>query len=376
MKLSLSERPLDRKDVFAVVQWQARKTGIKTKIGCHTFRATGITIYLINGGDLEKAQQMEWRPHPGPALLSEGGQRTLRVRRIAWSRSNSLLAACVPSRSWRNSSMRAHMVAKSSAARGRFTFASLILVHCGFVARGSTRCRHEGPGRSNARATRREACRDAGKTVSISVAVPLTAGFDRLFPATKAICRCPNRSKGRSWPQNCRESGECRLIFNQWREEQMTSDKAQRDALNNQRFKDIYIHASQEPWIEFYPGIGFKLLRATQETGHWTVLLNCAKGSSIPRHEHLGAGEYFVISGKMEVRGGVENGGITAIAGDYGYEPNGVIHDMTNFPEDTILYFTNFGPIRYIDDDNNTVGFLDWQGVLRAAEEGAAKIAS
>jgi quercetin dioxygenase-like cupin family protein len=156
----------------------------------------------------------------------------------------------------------------------------------------------------------------------------------------------------------------------------MTSDKAQRDALNNQRFKDIYIHASQEPWIEFYPGIGFKLLRATQETGHWTVLLNCAKGSSIPRHEHLGAGEYYVVSGKMEVRGGVENGGITAITGDYGYEPNGVIHDMTNFPEDTILYFTNFGPIRYIDDDNNTVGFLDWQGVLKAAEEGTAKLAS
>lgn len=53
---------------------------------------------------------------------------------------------------------------------------------------------------------------------------------------------------------------------------------------------------------------------------------------------------------------------------------NGVIHDMTNFPEDTILYFTNFGPIRYIDDDNNTVGFLDWQGVMKAAEEGAAKV--
>jgi len=115
----------------------------------------------------------------------------------------------------------------------------------------------------------------------------------------------------------------------------MTSDKVQRDSLNNQRFRDIYIHASQEPWIQFYPGIGFKLLRATQETGHWTVLLDCARGSSIPRHEHLGAGEYYVVSGKMEVRGGVENGGITAITGDYGYEPNGVIHDMTNFPEDT-----------------------------------------
>src|SRR5262252_8270769 len=65
-----------------------------------------------------------------------------------------------------------------------------------------------------------------------------------------------------------------------------------------------------------------------KETGHWTVLLKCAKGSGIPRHEHLGAGEYYVISGKMEVRGGVENGGITAITGDYGYEPNGVIHDI------------------------------------------------
>jgi hypothetical protein len=43
----------------------------------------------------------------------------------------------------------------------------------------------------------------------------------------------------------------------------MTSDKAQRDSLNNERFQDIYIHASQKPWIQFYPGVGFKLLRAT-----------------------------------------------------------------------------------------------------------------
>ena len=82
----------------------------------------------------------------------------------------------------------------------------------------------------------------------------------------------------------------------------MTSDKTQRDALNNQRFKDTYVHASQEPWLQWYPGVDFKLLRATQETGHWTILVNCSKGSSIPRHEHLGAGEYYVISGKMEVR--------------------------------------------------------------------------
>src|SRR5262249_12456450 len=49
-------------------------------------------------------------------------------------------------------------------------------------ADGRPPLRHEGLGKSNARATRGEACRDAGKTVRISVAVPSTAGFDRLLP--------------------------------------------------------------------------------------------------------------------------------------------------------------------------------------------------
>ena len=62
----------------------------------------------------------------------------------------------------------------------------------------------------------------------------------------------------------------------------MSSEKPARDRLNNQRFKDIYVHASQEPWIPFFPGIDFKVLRASQETGHWTVLLKCAKGSGTP----------------------------------------------------------------------------------------------
>jgi hypothetical protein len=38
-----------------MIRRRAAKAGIETKIGCHTFRATGITIYLTNGGDLEKA---------------------------------------------------------------------------------------------------------------------------------------------------------------------------------------------------------------------------------------------------------------------------------------------------------------------------------
>ena len=54
------------------------------------------------------------------SFISEGGQRTLRPRR-AGSPCNSLSAVCAPLRSRRNSSRRARMVGKSSAARGRFT---------------------------------------------------------------------------------------------------------------------------------------------------------------------------------------------------------------------------------------------------------------
>jgi len=65
----LSDRPFDRKDAFGMVQRRAKAAGIATKIGCHTFRATGITIYLTNGGDLEKAQQMAAHESPRTTKL-------------------------------------------------------------------------------------------------------------------------------------------------------------------------------------------------------------------------------------------------------------------------------------------------------------------
>jgi len=41
-----------------MIRRRAEDAEIKTKIGCHTFRATGITAYLKNGGKLEVAQQI------------------------------------------------------------------------------------------------------------------------------------------------------------------------------------------------------------------------------------------------------------------------------------------------------------------------------
>ena len=41
-----------------MIRRRAFAAGIKTRIGNHSFRATGITEYLKNGGKLEIAQQM------------------------------------------------------------------------------------------------------------------------------------------------------------------------------------------------------------------------------------------------------------------------------------------------------------------------------
>src|SRR5260370_41310128 len=55
---ALTGRAMSQPDVYRMIGRRAADAGIKTKISCHTFRATGITEYLRNGGKLEVAQQM------------------------------------------------------------------------------------------------------------------------------------------------------------------------------------------------------------------------------------------------------------------------------------------------------------------------------
>jgi integrase/recombinase XerC len=54
----LSARPLAQADAWEAVNRRARAVGIETTIGNHTFRGTGITAYLENGGSLERARDM------------------------------------------------------------------------------------------------------------------------------------------------------------------------------------------------------------------------------------------------------------------------------------------------------------------------------
>ncbi|MEM8696547.1 MAG: 2,4'-dihydroxyacetophenone dioxygenase family protein [Pseudomonadota bacterium] len=113
------------------------------------------------------------------------------------------------------------------------------------------------------------------------------------------------------------------------------------------------IDVEKLPWFPLVEGIDVKLLFSSSETGRWTVLLRCRPGSSFAKHKHYGAGEYYVVKGRMEYRMG------GAKTGDFGYEPLGAIHEMTSFPEYTELLFTNYGPVLFLDDDDNVTSILD-----------------
>jgi hypothetical protein len=143
----------------------------------------------------------------------------------------------------------------------------------------------------------------------------------------------------------------------------MTDTTLDRYAAQNARRQDIAIRTADLDWKPFCPGITFKLLRVSAETGAWTVLFHCEAGSGFDRHLHIGAAEYYMVSGRMDIRGGDAGGGFTAVAGDYGYEANSMLHDWTNFPEETVFFFTDQGPLGFLDDNENLTSILDWETV-------------
>jgi integrase/recombinase XerC len=54
----LSREPLPQSNAYAMIRRRAAAVGIATAVGNHSFRATGITAYLRNGGTLERAAAM------------------------------------------------------------------------------------------------------------------------------------------------------------------------------------------------------------------------------------------------------------------------------------------------------------------------------
>jgi integrase/recombinase XerD len=65
----LTDRAMTQSDAWRMLQRRARDAGIPTAVCNHTFRATGITAYLDNGGSLENAQAMAAHESPRTTKL-------------------------------------------------------------------------------------------------------------------------------------------------------------------------------------------------------------------------------------------------------------------------------------------------------------------
>jgi integrase len=81
----LTDKAMSRVDAWRMVQRRAADLGTRVHVGCHTFRATGITAYLEAGGTLENAQAMAAHESPRTTKLYDrtGDEITLdEVERI------------------------------------------------------------------------------------------------------------------------------------------------------------------------------------------------------------------------------------------------------------------------------------------------------
>jgi integrase/recombinase XerD len=65
----LSESRMNRQDVFRMIKRRCHQIELGAAANCHTFRATGITAYLLNGGTLEHAQVIAAHESPRTTKL-------------------------------------------------------------------------------------------------------------------------------------------------------------------------------------------------------------------------------------------------------------------------------------------------------------------
>jgi len=76
---TLTGNPLAQSNVYRMIRRRAMLAGIRTRIGNHTFRATGITQYLRNGGRRELAQQMAAHESPRTTALYDRRDEVERI---------------------------------------------------------------------------------------------------------------------------------------------------------------------------------------------------------------------------------------------------------------------------------------------------------
>ena len=66
---------MSRVDAWRMIQRRATALGLKMRITCHTFRATGITAYMAGGGTLENPRTTKLYDRTGDAIILDEVER-------------------------------------------------------------------------------------------------------------------------------------------------------------------------------------------------------------------------------------------------------------------------------------------------------------
>jgi quercetin dioxygenase-like cupin family protein len=126
---------------------------------------------------------------------------------------------------------------------------------------------------------------------------------------------------------------------------------------------DAIVSAESLPWVPQGPGIAFKPLRLSPQSGTWANLLRVESAGRVSRHRHLGAVQAWVLSGSWRY---LEHDWI-AHPGDYVFEGPGDVHTLVVEPGAVMeTLFVIDAPYEYLDD----------AGVVTGVESAASKLAA
>jgi len=78
----LTGRRLGRRDVLDMIKRRTKDSELLTAVCCHTFRATGITAFLLGGGSLEMAQRIANHESPRTTKLYDRTSDTISLDEI------------------------------------------------------------------------------------------------------------------------------------------------------------------------------------------------------------------------------------------------------------------------------------------------------
>ena len=118
------------------------------------------------------------------------------------------------------------------------------------------------------------------------------------------------------------------------------------------------VDTNRIPWIEIaaVPGLAIKPLRASSESGMFSVVVHLRKDTHLQHLVYLGAMDLMVLSGAMEYPAGPLAARLEP--GIWGYAPANSRIDELVAREDTEFLANFYGPIAFLGDNNKSVDHL------------------